>query len=129
MDTENNATAVMKFCKFCGQQIASEAIICPKCGRQIEQLQNASGAVPNIVIQNTNTNANTNITGAFAHMRARNKWTAFLLCMFLGIFGAHKFYEGKAGMGIFYLLTAGLFGIGVIVDLIVILTKPNPYYI
>lgn len=32
-------------------------------------------------------------------------------------------------MGILYLLTLGLCGIGVVVDLIVILTKPNPYYV
>lgn len=58
-----------------------------------------------------------------------NKWTAFLLCTFLGGFGAHKFYEGKVGMGILYIFTFGLFGIGVLIDWIVILTKPNPYYV
>ena len=52
-----------------------------------------------------------------------------LLCLFLGIFGGHKFYEGKIGVGILYLLTAGLFGVGVLVDLIILLFKPNPYYV
>ena len=40
-----------------------------------------------------------------------------------------KFYEGKAGIGILYIFTFGLFGIGVIVDFITILLKPNPYYV
>ena len=52
-----------------------------------------------------------------------------MLCLFLGIFGGHKFYEGKIGAGILYLLTAGLFGVGVLVDLIILLFKPNPYYV
>ena len=56
----------------------------------------------------------------------KNKWLALLLCLFLGVIGGHKFYEGKAGMGILYFFTAGLFGIGVIVDLIVLLLQPNP---
>ncbi len=49
--------------------------------------------------------------------------TAFLLCWFLGYFGAHKFYEGKTGMGIIYLLTGGIFGIGYIIDWIKLLVK------
>ena len=60
---------------------------------------------------------------------AKNKWTAFVLCLLLGYFGAHKFYEGKVGMGVLYLFTLGLFGIGWFVDLIVLLTKTNPYYV
>lgn len=40
-----------------------------------------------------------------------------------------KFYEGKIGMGILYLFTGGLFVIGVIIDLIAILGKPNPYFV
>lgn len=58
-----------------------------------------------------------------------NKWSALLLCLFFGVFGVHKFYEGKKGIGILYIFTLGLFGIGWIVDLIIILTKPNPYYV
>ena len=59
----------------------------------------------------------------------RNKWVALILCILLGYFVGHKFYEGKAGMGILYIFTFGLFGIGVIVDFITILLKPNPYYV
>jgi len=46
----------------------------------------------------------------------------FLLCLFLGVFGVHRFYLGYIGMGVLYLLTGGLCGIGVLVDLILILT-------
>ncbi len=59
----------------------------------------------------------------------KNKWTAFFLCLFLGAFGAHKFYEGKILFGIIYFCTAGLCGVGVLVDLILILLKPNPYFV
>ena len=82
-----------------------------------------TAAQPTIVVNNTTT--------AVANGRGKeiNKWIAALLCFFLGLFGAHKFYEGKIGMGILYLFTAGLFGIGAFIDFIVILTKPNPYYV
>ncbi len=46
--------------------------------------------------------------------------TAFLLwlgCVF-GLAGIHRFYLGKPGTGILYLLTWGLFGIGSVVDLV-----------
>lgn len=35
-----------------------------------------------------------------------NKWTYFLLAFFLGGVGAHKFYAGKMGLGIIYLIFA-----------------------
>ncbi len=41
---------------------------------------------------------------------------AWLLQTFLGIFGVHRFYMGKWGTGILWLLTGGLIGIGWIYD-------------
>jgi len=42
---------------------------------------------------------------------------AWLLLVFLGMFGIHRFYLGKIGTGILYLLTFGLCGLGYIYDL------------
>ena len=119
-----------KFCKYCGSKIPLDAVICTHCGRQVENIQSAQ---PNIVINNssnsTSSNANQNVNGAGAVVvgNARSKWVALLLCLFLGGLGAHKFYEGKTGMGVLYLLTAGLFGIGWFIDFLVLLFKPNTY--
>lgn len=41
---------------------------------------------------------------------------SWILLTFLGVFGVHRFYLGKWGTGILYLLTLGLFGIGLIYD-------------
>ncbi len=116
-----------KFCKHCGEQIDKDCIICPKCGKQVEELKAA--AQPNVVINNTNSNVNTNVVNGGKRGKEKNKWVSFVLCFFLGFLGAHRFYEGKIGTAILWLITGGIFGIGWLIDLIIILTKPNPYYV
>ncbi len=45
-----------------------------------------------------------------------NYTIAWLLLTFLGLFGIHRFYMGKIGTGLIYLVTLGLCGVGVIYD-------------
>lgn len=45
-------------------------------------------------------------------------WVDFFVCLYLGFYGVHKFRIKKIGMGILYLCTAGLFGIGWLVDVV-----------
>ena len=47
----------------------------------------------------------------------KNYTAAWLLLTLTGIFGLHRFYMGKIGTGILYLLTVGLFGLGILYDL------------
>lgn len=56
-------------------------------------------------------------------------WPAFLLCLFFGILGLHRFYTGYAKDGFFFLL-CGLSGVGTIIsgpwalfDLVMILSR------
>lgn len=124
-----------KYCQHCGERIDSECVVCPKCGKQVGRI---GGENDNIIINNNVNSSSSSASSAAANataynryrrQRPRNKWTAFFLCLFLGIFGAHKFYDGKAGMGILYLCTCGLFFIGWLIDIFAILGRPNPYYI
>lgn len=52
--------------------------------------------------------------------KVENPTLELVLCIFLGIFGVHKFYEGKTGLGLVYLFTGGLFGIGWMIDIVIL---------
>lgn len=136
-------------CPKCGKALPDDAKFCMECGEQFQKQQGVSYYTqPNsqsyytqpqaqttpppaptpIIINNINNNTNVNAPGRY-YGKVKNKWVAFFLCFFLGYIGAHKFYEGKVGMGILYIFTVGLFGIGWFVDMIVLLCKSNPYYV
>lgn len=76
-----------------------------------------------------NYNENIHEINTSNNVKLVNKWTIFILCLFLGPFGIHKFYQGKIGIGILYFFTCGIFLIGWVIDLISILFKPNQYYV
>lgn len=89
------------YCKNCGKEIDDKAVICVHCGVPTEN--------------STYTSSNKNLV------------TAILLCLFLGGFGAHRFYTGHIGTAILQLiLTLSFFGLIVsalwaLIDLIYII--------
>jgi TM2 domain-containing membrane protein YozV len=62
---------------------------------------------------NTTSTAPATTTGA----NPRTLTVAYLLWFFLGGLGAHKFYLGKTGVAISYILTFGWLTIGLWIDL------------
>ena len=52
----------------------------------------------------------------------KSKTTALILCIFLGLLGAHYFYVGRLGRGLVALFTLNFFMIGWIIDIIKIAT-------
>lgn len=120
-----------KFCKYCGEKVPIDSVVCTKCGRQIEETDKGGIVINNAASSSASASAAATATVPVErpHKKKINKMTALLLCIFLGWVGAHKFYEGKIGMGILYVLTMGLLCIGWIADIIIIAMKPNPYYV
>lgn len=89
--------------------------------KDIEQNQIESGNVSNSKITSNKSkkqNPNAPANGGKVQI------VALILCILLGLIGIHRFYLGYTGLGILYLLTFGLFGIGWIIDL-VLLIIPN----
>ncbi|MFJ5161956.1 NINE protein [Pantoea sp. NPDC088449] len=66
----------MVFCRGCGKEIHESAKACPHCG----------------ATQSTQTQGN------------KSRIAAALLAFFLGGFGVHKFYLGRVGQGLLYLI-------------------------
>ncbi len=132
-------------CQHCGANITEDMVFCEYCGCQLKFSQPISSPPPSqpppsiqpnpsqqIVINNYYNNAPERTyvqTTVAPNSKPKDKWVAFMLCLCLGYLGAHKFYEGNAGTGVLYFLTFGLFGFGWIIDIFIILSKPNPYYV
>lgn len=57
----------------------------------------------------------------------KSKFVAYLLWFFFGLLGIHRFYLGKVGSGILYLLTGGLLGIGWFIDLFTLSSQVDSY--
>lgn len=103
-------------CPNCGAPL--ENGMCLYCGYKSAMAQTEMHSAPNLGVQTIQVAVH-NVPEV-----SDKSWIAtLLLCIFFGLIGGHKFYEGKIGMGIIYLFTAGIFGIGVIVDLIKIILK------
>lgn len=96
------------FCPKCGKRLDESYQYCPKCGANL----------------NANTSLSVSVTTkqySGPDVSDRTILPAFLLCFFFGCLGIHRFYVGKIGTGIIWLLTLGVFGIGAFIDLILII--------
>ena len=130
--TESKVTEKLKKCIRCGTM--HSATVCPNCGyienSYEEPIERVEGEV---IMDDKYTNygggqqrreiMQSRPRGYIVHYKPRSKKTSMLLCILGGVVGLHKFYEGKIGMGILYACTGGLGGVGVIVDLIRMITN------
>lgn len=85
-----------KHCHACTKIIDAEAVVCTSCGVMQPYVGDVS--------------------------TEKRVAPAALLCFFLGVFGAHRFYAGKTGTAVLQLFTLGGLGIWMLVDLIMIVT-------
>lgn len=82
----------IKECKYCGEPLAQET-----------QQQTSAPAAQQPIVQNVYVQQPAN-NGVDPAWPIKNKLAAGLLGIFLGGIGIHKFYMGKIGAGILYLV-------------------------
>ncbi len=98
------------FCKKCGKEIDDNSKFCPNCGANLQD--------------------EIEVIDSYSAPKAKNGSTSksrglALIFACLGLFtiaGIHRFYVGKIGTGILWLLTGGLLGIGTLIDIVLIAT-------
>lgn len=86
-------------CSVCGHPLETTASVCLECGHLHPLVPNAS-KLPS----------------------ERRLLPALLLCLLIGVFGAHRFYAGRTVSGVLQFLTLGGLGIWWLADVILLAT-------
>lgn len=113
----------MKLCKKCASEVKDSASICSFCGASFSDNKEV------IIEENNHDYMDKTFIDNGLVRGPYKKWISITLCILLGCLGAHKFYEGKYFMGLFYIFTLGFWGIGIVLDLIKLVRKPKLYYV
>lgn len=120
-------------CEYCDSEILVEgarresksagAAYRPKTEPEPERRQNTETTY-SYGGQNQNTAYSEGYTqgNSFGMVSPKSRMAALLLCVFIGIFGIHRFYVGKIGTGLLFFFTFSLLGFGYIYDIIMIAT-------
>ena len=135
------ADRATKLCSGCGIILDRDAAVCPRCrtvqpgapAGAVPPPPSTSGmrryATPPVQAQGTpqpfaglQRNGEQLPLGTWEDRTDRRILPAFILCFFLGVFGAHRFYAGKPLTALLQLFTLGGVGIWALVDLILIVT-------
>ncbi|MBI2487334.1 MAG: TM2 domain-containing protein [Deltaproteobacteria bacterium] len=90
-------------CKYCSEWLENQTTKCVNCGKEIGKEDNQCkfcGIIQPIDIPTSKKIASSRPLA----INRKNKLAAGLLALFLGGIGIHKFYLGKAGQGVVYLL-------------------------
>lgn len=101
------------YCTKCGKEVADDALYCPHCGAKRGETASAETINVEVITDKEASEAST-------YSRGMALILAFVACF--GVSGIHRFYVGKIGTGILWLLTGGCFGIGTLVDIIMIVS-------
>ncbi|HBB05328.1 MAG TPA: hypothetical protein DCZ41_01875 [Firmicutes bacterium] len=89
------------------RQNEDSSVFCTNCGASLEETKDSFQT-----------------SSSKAGVSTKSRGLATILCALFyctGVAGIHRFYAGKIGTGVLWLLTFGLFGIGQLVDIIMIL--------
>ena len=83
------------FCSHCGNAVSPMAAACPQCGHPVADQSAAQPAAAQPTVGQPLANPYTPV---------KSRVTAGVLGILLGGLGIHKFYLGKVGLGVVYLL-------------------------
>jgi len=105
------------FCSSCGALISTNVKFCPNCGKSPNFMGNNNSSVNQYDDGSINS-----INSADVREQREQRWLiTLLLCIFLGGFGAHRFFVGKIGTAFLMIITLGGLGVWWLVDLITII--------
>lgn len=118
-------------CPYCGAETTSHK--CEYCDSDLSYLYTNNTTADNVFSDNIGQNIAENIPYGYQKTSniqlqpdasKKSKNVALILCIigFFGPSGIHRFYTGHILSGILWLCTGGLFSIGTIIDLIMILS-------
>jgi hypothetical protein len=121
--TDTDATGTCVYCgkPFCGEcvvEVKGKLYCKPDLGNVVDELEEKGNQAAPTVFMNaggggggssSSAAAASSGAGAGVLVPTKSKGLAGLLALFLGGFGIHKFYLGRTGMGILYLLLCWTF--------------------